>query len=394
MKSFDYQAVLIRTLAIICLIIVFLSSVAAQNVVYVSSRNTHAVKLYDLTTGNFIKDFVPAGSGGLSFPQELLWHPDGDLLVVGRGNSAIKKYDGETGAYLGNFTTGYALDNPTKTTIWKDSLIYVSQWGVSQNKIVRFDLKTGAFVDEFTKTGIANGDGHAWDAFDNLYVAQFFDGQNGRVLKFDTNGNFVEIFVSSTILQGPVNLWFNDDKSSLFVEDWTLGEVLKFNATSGAFQSTLITGRANIEGFTFDSQGNLYIGDWSDNIVYRYSFVTNTLTPFIQTGGLVAPNSILIREELVSSVTQAKLEEQLEIWASPNPANDIIQFSIEVKEKISGKFFIMNTYGQEVASLSEGSLEVGNHSFKLKTNHLPNGTFHYVFVSAGGHLSGTFLLQK
>ncbi|MDX1939702.1 MAG: hypothetical protein SFU99_04075, partial [Saprospiraceae bacterium] len=66
MKPFDYQAVLTRTLAIICLIIAFLSPTVAQNVVYVSSRNTHAVKLYDLATGNFIKDFVPAGSGGLS----------------------------------------------------------------------------------------------------------------------------------------------------------------------------------------------------------------------------------------------------------------------------------------------------------------------------------------
>ncbi|MDX1940642.1 MAG: hypothetical protein SFU99_08820, partial [Saprospiraceae bacterium] len=92
--------------------------------------------------------------------------------------------------------------------------------------------------------------------------------------------------------------------------------------------------------------------------------------------------------------TQIKLEEQLKIWTLPNPAKDFIQFSIEVKEKISGKFFIMNTLGQEVASLSEGSLEVGNHSFKLKTNHLPNGTFHYVFVTAGGRLSGTFLLQR
>ena len=366
--------VLARVFVIAFVLIHLASSIPAQNV-FVSSRNGHAVKLYDLATGNYIKDFVPAGSGGLLFPQELLWHPDGYLLVVGRGNSAIKKYDGETGAYLGNFTTGYALDNPTKTTIWKDSLIYVSQWGVSQNKIARFNLKTGVFVDEFTKMGIANGDGHDWDAFDNLYVAQFFDGQNGRVMKFDTDGNFIGIFVSSTILQGPVNLWFNDDKSSLFVVDWTLGQVLKFNGISGAFQSILISGLANTEGFTFDNQGNLYVCDWSDNIVYRYSFVTNTLTPFIQTGGLLAPNSILIREAVISSANQVDWSDKIAIQVLPNPAQERLEISYELLEKTSVAIQLLDMQGKVITQLAAITQPAGKHQQTLSIPDLPAGVY-------------------
>jgi TerC family integral membrane protein len=51
--------------------------------VFVSSRNSHTIKHYDLATGNYLGDFVAQGSGGLSFPQEVLWHPDGFLLVTG-----------------------------------------------------------------------------------------------------------------------------------------------------------------------------------------------------------------------------------------------------------------------------------------------------------------------
>lgn len=150
----------------------------------------------------------------------MLWHPDGFLLVTGRGNTAIKKYNGTTGAYLGNFTTGYALDNPTKTTIWQDSLLLVSQWGTTKNKVVRFNFKTGVFVDEFTNIGVPAGDSHAWDTAGNLYVPQWIDGQNGKVLKFDTAGNFVSTCIPTTLLDGPVNLWF-DAEGNLFVLDWT-----------------------------------------------------------------------------------------------------------------------------------------------------------------------------
>ncbi|HMR44759.1 MAG TPA: hypothetical protein PKC40_13035, partial [Saprospiraceae bacterium] len=219
----------------IAFLIVFSMGLAAAQTVFVTSRNTHEVKLYNLATGGFIKNFVTAGSGGLSYPQEVVWHPDGFLLVTGRGNGAVKKYDGATGAYLGNFTSGYTLDNPTKMTVWRDSLLYISQWGVTQNKVVRFDLKTGEFVDEFTSIGVPAGSGHAWDAAGNLYVAQYGNGVDGKVQKFAVDGTFAGTFVSSSILQGPVNLWF-DAVGNLFVGDWTLGEVLQFDGATGAYK--------------------------------------------------------------------------------------------------------------------------------------------------------------
>ena len=59
---------------------------------------------------------VFAGSGGLATTQEVRFGTDGNLLVSGRGDTHILKYNGQTGAFIGNLTSGYDLDNPTKMT--------------------------------------------------------------------------------------------------------------------------------------------------------------------------------------------------------------------------------------------------------------------------------------
>lgn len=362
-----------------------LASIGYAQHMFVSSRNTHEVKLYDLATGEFINNFVSAGSGGLSFPQEVLWHPDGYLLVTGRGNTAIKKYHGTTGAYLGNFTTGYQLDNPTKTTIWKDSLLYVSQWGTSQNKVVRFDIKTGAFVDEFTKTDMATGGAHAWDAAGNLYVPQWIDGLNGNVAKFDTEGNFVSTFVPATLLDGPVNLWF-DTNGNLLVLDWSRGDLLEFNGNTGALISIAINTGSQLEGFAFDSKGGLFLGDWSGNKVLHYDFDTNTLTTFIETGGLVAPNSILIRE-VTTSIPEAQLG-KARLTLAPNPAGEEVGIRYFLENTTAVHLEVVNAMGQKIATLFDGDQAAGEHM--LTWNGLTNNVlraqtgFYFVRLTVGG----------
>lgn len=296
------KKITINLITLLSAMLIFNNATLQSQSFYVSSRNSHAIKLFD-AAGKYIRDIVTSGSGNLSYPQEVLYHSSKALLVTGRGNTYIKKYDISTGVYLGNFTSGYLLDNPTKTTIWKDSLLYVSQWGVTQNKVARFDLSTGAYVDEFTSIGISNAGGHAWDTLGNLYVAKYGTGGNGEVLKFDPTGIFIGVFIPTGIISGPVNLWF-DNTNALYVEDWTLGKVFKFNGSTGSYISTLVTGLTNAEGFAFDKIGNLYLCDWTSNVIYKYG-TSSTLTPFITSGGLMAPNSILLHSSSILSVSES-----------------------------------------------------------------------------------------
>lgn len=259
--------------------------------IYVSSRNTDSIKRY-AWDGTYLGDFVAPKAGGLGKPQDLFFHPEQNiLLVTGIENESILQYDATTGEFLGPFSKGYRLDHPTKMRIGPDGMIYVSQWGENQNRIARFGLD-GQFVDEFTATGVPNACGLSWDQEGQLYVSSYADGRSGAVHRFDTTGRFLGIFSDSLHLKGPVGLWQDQDQDWL-VTDWTSGKVERFNQ-DGVYQSTFIEGLTRLEGHTFDAQGNIYLCDWQENVINRYHPDGNLHSRLISTGGLKAPNSILI----------------------------------------------------------------------------------------------------
>ncbi len=46
-------------------------------------------------------------------PQDVAFGPDGNLYVSSFFTHDVKRYDGQTGAFMGNFTSGGGLSNPT-----------------------------------------------------------------------------------------------------------------------------------------------------------------------------------------------------------------------------------------------------------------------------------------
>jgi hypothetical protein len=252
--------------------------------IYISSRSGNSVELFDGITGEHIKSFVSANSGGLSAPQEVIFLDDGDLIVTGRFNSAIKKYDGITGSFKEDFTSGYTLDNPTKTNIGPDGHLYVSQWGAVQNSIVRFNLKTGAFIDEVVPS-FSQGMDHAWDSSGNMYVVSFGLKQ---LRKYNTEFNLEQ--TTTNQLTGPVNVWI-DVSNTIYVVDWEDGTVKRYN-DAGVYIDTFISGLSKAEGFVFDGP-DLYICDWADNVVNIYNSLSGTFKKsFINSNKIQQPNSI------------------------------------------------------------------------------------------------------
>jgi len=104
----------------------------------------NAVEEYT-TSGSFAKTFVASGGGGLSSPGNLTFGLDGNLYVTSGGDGTIKEYNGQTGAFLGDFATGL----PGAIDIAFDSLgrAYVAQYGTNQ---VSQLSATGALLQTFT----------------------------------------------------------------------------------------------------------------------------------------------------------------------------------------------------------------------------------------------------
>jgi sugar lactone lactonase YvrE len=358
----------------------------------VSSRNTHSVKRFNAQTGSYIDDFISAGSGGLNTPQDVIKKPDGNILVSGRGNTSILMYDKSTGAFVGPFTNGYTLDNPTKIAYGPDGYVYVSQWGTSNQKVVRFDGNGGNFISEFTQS-LNLPLGHTWDSEGNLYVACY---GSRDVRKFDTSGNFLGIFTETGHLQGPTNLWF-DNTGNLFVIDWVLGSVIQFNAITGGYIRTFISGLQNAEGYSFGPDSNLYICDWSQNLIKRYTPGGTLIGIFTNQGNMLAPNSILFRPVKIIAVEEGTniITDNFSLKQNyPNPFNPgtIINYELRITNYVTLKVF--NSLGKEVATLVNQKQSEGSYSVDFNAANLPSGIYYYSLKTDGISETKKMILLK
>ena len=367
------------------LLISFMSQ-AQDYEVYVSSRGENAVKKYS-AYGDYLGYFVAPGTGGLNGTEDILFHPDGSVLVTGFGNTTIKRYDGETGAFLGDFSSGYALATPSKMSIGPDSLIYVTQWDAVQNNIVRFDLD-GNFVDEFTTEGAPNGLGHLWDADGNFYVALFGTGADGVVRKFDADGNDLGDFINSGVLQGPTSIWVNAE-GHMFVEDWSVGTVLEYSS-SGSYLGVFNSGSMNNpEGIAMTPDGLLLIGDWGQDVVHILDTLGNHLGIFAAGEGLSDPNSVKIRMIDTPDTTVHVTDLPVSTWeVLPNIGSG--PFTLQ----LHGSFSFLYVYDEQGTMVDQLNVQ-GKQSFQWEPADLPAGMYLLVCSTSDGlQATRKILLQK
>lgn len=367
---------------------------AAQTAdILVSSRNTHSVKRYN-ADGNYLGDFVAPGDGGLVNPQDVLFHPDGTLLVTGIGNTDVKRYDGRMGTFLGNFTSGYDLDRPTKMSIGPDGNLYVSQWGASRNKIVRFNLQTGVFIGEFSETGVPQGCGHAWDTGGNLYVPSWGQGANGNVYKFGPDGSFLGIVINSDNLQGPVGLWI-DDAGDFLVADWTLGQVRRFRPNGDGFdyEGAFITGMVNIEGHLLAEDGSIFLCDWTQNHIRKYTAEGAPDGIFASAGSMMAPNALTFMP-LVSSAGAAMAGSFRFDSIFPNPVSEEAAIRFTLPSATLVKLELLTPDGRMLETLAEGRYEAGSHEVALIAGHRPNGVYLCRLQAEGKEVVRKFTLAR
>lgn len=370
----------------LALTLIMAHSAIAQDV-FISSRSNDKVIQFDGATGQYIRDFVPAGAGGIDAPQEVVFHPDGSMLVISRWNSTIKQWDTNNGSYMGNWSSGFSLSEPTKTVIGPDSLLYVAQWHAVNNNIIRFDLNTGQFIDEFTNVGVSQGCGITWDPLGNMYVATWGGGNNGRVYKYDTAGVYQGIFINTGDITGPTNIWM--DGWDMFVADWSQGKVVQFDSSANLVK-TLVTGMTNVEGFAFDAMGRLLLGDWGANRVYRYDFVQDTFGIWFAGGGMSQPNGIAIGHATVVGVAEG-IGEELAISHLPNPVRYAVRFEVEMPQSGHVYLELKDLAGRHVATIHDGELQAGRRYISWNAAHLPVGLYTYSLRTADEVRTGKLL---
>lgn len=273
------------------------AAVLAQRDLYVSSEATHSVKRYDGVTGAYKGDFVAVGSGGLGGPQGIAFGPDGNLYVSSRDSGAVIRYNGQTGAFMNVFTTGTTLTFPADIS-FRDGFLWVADFSTTGG-IRRFNAMTGVFVDNFTAPGVvAWADGHDWDPSGNLYVSDFV---NNQIKKFSPTGAYLGVFASGSGLLGPLDMRFGPG-GDLYVNSFNSGHIKRYDGVTGAFEGNFINLAAATQGQTIGPDGALYVGSYTANFIRRYDVNTGAfLGTFVSpgSGGLAQPNNFVFGPEVV-----------------------------------------------------------------------------------------------
>jgi len=127
------------------------------------SATTREVLAYDGSSGAFLGVFVgddPATggvdeSGGLAGPRDLTFGPNGDLYVADEVNDSVLRYDGQTGEFVDEFVAAGSggLDGPIGLLFDAgDNLLVTSR---DTDQVLAYqgpnDVDPGAFIDHFER---------------------------------------------------------------------------------------------------------------------------------------------------------------------------------------------------------------------------------------------------
>jgi len=191
--------------------------ILADGRLLVASRDTDNILAFDAITGEPLGVFVSAGAGGLARPHGMTIGPNGNLFVTSDTNEIIE-YNGQDGSFVGVFVSEPAnggLLQPRDLVFKPDGKLLVTSFGT--NQVLEYDGQSGTPMGSWAVLGFSvdgmtpvypweieigpNGNvfvSRAWPYSDDTSDADL-DGaplhfSNAQVFEYDVcNGNFVRV---------------------------------------------------------------------------------------------------------------------------------------------------------------------------------------------------------
>jgi len=151
--------------------------------------------------GNFVRELVGTGSGGLASPTAMAIAADGSLLVADLERNGVLRFDTDSGAFLGVFVESESggLVNPYGLTIGPNGNLFIN---TDHAGVIEYDGTTGAHVRQF----IEHGAGELHHGRGILFVPKpahlgagwrclVANGENHNILEFNADtGEYVGVF--------------------------------------------------------------------------------------------------------------------------------------------------------------------------------------------------------
>jgi len=186
---------------------------------------------------------------------------------------------------------------------------YVLVAGFRSNNVLRYNAKTGAFVDAFVPSdaalngGLSGPQAMTFGPDGNLYVTSFdfpfFRIGKGAVIRYNRKtGALLNVFVPPNAarngnLSGATGITFGPD-GNLYVSSALTNSVLRYNGQTGAFIDAFVPsnpaqngGLNGPNGLVFGPDGNLYVASLNFDIVNNVAFPGAVLRYNGQTGAFI-----------------------------------------------------------------------------------------------------------
>ena len=238
----------------------------AQDLLLADVENDRIVR-YDGDTGAEVGDFVPAGSGGLVDPLDPTFGPDGNLYVISLdpGSEQILRYDGSSGSFLDVFvnTGDGGYQGASAIEFGPDGDLYVAT--NRADGVLRFDGESAEFLGalgagQFTRaTGLDFGvDGHAYVLDTDGLVETFAD----RIVRIDVqSGALTDDVVAPGFLDHVAFFSFGPD-GNFYIPELSSSTIRRFNGVTGnledVFAATSLV-PSSVFDVAFASDGQAYV---------------------------------------------------------------------------------------------------------------------------------------
>jgi hypothetical protein len=200
-----------------------------RGTVLIGGGDSDNVVEYDAKTGAFVREFIPPGSGGLDSASGLAFHPvTGNLLVSGFWSHKIHEYHGDTGAPIGDgvFAEGSGLYRPLCPKFHPTTgHLLVGQ----QGKILEFDgdgnyvgIFAEAFVNDWLHFAFSPDGSHLILLFQYTHKVWEYDPETGEPIGPIAEGG------SGQDLDFPTEATFHPVTGNLLVSAGNSGKVLEY----------------------------------------------------------------------------------------------------------------------------------------------------------------------
>jgi hypothetical protein len=211
--------------------------------VFIADSTYNSVLRFRLHTGDFIDEFVSAGSGGLSNPAGMAFGLDENFYIASAGTSKVLQYHGRTGQFIKPFCTVEGAPRGL-TFHYEDLYVCDPRKGV----IHRYNGWTGSSKGTYAVDSKLS---YPWDLLfekhtNNTYVS---DEREGQLMRFNQPSHgldFNDLAMGVDTFQGKFEKVWTDTKMdmvhafditphSVYLTSPHANIIVRYNRTDGAY---------------------------------------------------------------------------------------------------------------------------------------------------------------